>query len=61
MLPEMMTFVLHKLIVALIVILFLVFFDRRYLRGFETREVLRDNPVAIAVLLSGVAVAVALA
>jgi hypothetical protein len=35
-------------------------FDRFYLRGFSTREVIRDHPIAIAVLLGLFAIAVSL-
>jgi len=55
----MFTAVLRKAIFALMLIAFYLLFDRAVLRGFNTVEVLRNDPKAIAVLLAGFALAVA--
>jgi uncharacterized membrane protein YjfL (UPF0719 family) len=57
----MLTAVARKAIFAVMLLVFYLFFDRVIMRGFDTSEVLKDDPKAIATLLAGFAVAVALA
>lgn len=56
-----LTAVIRKLLFILVLLGTYLVFDRLLLRGFNTPEVLKDDPKAIAVLLGLLAVAVALA
>jgi len=58
---EMWMAILRKLIFMALLYVAFVTFDRRFLAGFKTSEVLKNDPKAIAVLGAGVAVAFALA
>ena len=51
----------RKVIFAILVIVGFVLFDKYYLKGFDTWEVIKNDPKAIAILLAGLIVALAFA
>ena len=51
----------RKVIFAILVIVGFVLFDKYYLKGFDTWEVIKNDPKAIAILLAGLIVALAVA
>jgi len=53
--------ILRKVIFILLLLLTYTVVDRKFLAGFNTPEVLKNDPKAIAVLLGLLSVAVALA
>lgn len=53
--------VIRKLIFMLLLFVSYVVFDSTILRGFDTREVLKDDPKALAILLAGFCIALAYA
>jgi hypothetical protein len=58
---ELQTAVLRKAVFIGVTALSLVLFDRQFLRGFDTVGVLKNDPKALAGLLAGWLIAVALA
>jgi len=51
----------RKVVFALLAVGGLILFDKFYLTGFDTWEVLKDDPKAISLLLAGFIIALAFA
>lgn len=51
----------RKVVFAVLVVVGLILFDKYYLKGFDTWEVIKSDPKAIAILLAGFVVGLAFA